>query len=455
MLRKLIKVFLFILLIGTGVFLALCKPVSQNESPFQEEDYYRQTLIYLDSITSDLPKQSGDTIQAGWSRQNITPDEPVKLMGYGFKGNYERVHDSLYVRVVMFSDGLQKIAFISYDLMIVHPDLKKAVQQALKAAFPQVDGLYFSAVHTHNGYGEWAGRLIGKITAGGYNEELVAMIVAQTEKAVRDAASDLAPVAIGYEEYTLPSLVANRLVKGEDTDDKLRVVKLHKATGENGVICTFSAHGTFVTSKSRDLSADYPGALVKRLEADTAINFALFAAGAVGSHSPVKDSNFSYQNLEQYAARIAAPVVKHVDKIPAAFSKKLAYLSLPVALGEPELKISRNWQVRPWMFHAFFGEIQPAITMLQVGDIIFAGYPADFSGLLYPAISVPAGLHLVITSFNGGYIGYIIPDIFYDKKHREARELNWFGSHTGSYFVALTDLLLERMAEHQNKKSGQ
>lgn len=447
---KLIKIFLYTAIGTLGLFLVLCKPVSQRT--YRQEAYYRQTLAKLDSIKRQLESHGNDTLQAGWSRQNITPDQPVKLMGYGFKGDYEQVHDSLYVNVVVFSDGSQKIAFISYDLMIVHPDLAKAVQKMLTSAMPDIDHVYFSAIHTHNGFGEWATGLAGRITTGGYNESLVQMIAVQTQKAVAGAVSQLAPVTIGYKEYALPSLVNNRLVKGGDTDAKLRVVQMHKSTGENGLICTFSAHGTYITFKSKDLSADYPGALVKHLIADPRIDFALFAAGAVGSHSPVKNESFSYEALNHYAGQLASPIIKHMDSLSVAGTpvagapgNKLVYLSLPVALGPPQLKISDSWQIRPWLFHAFFGEIHPVITMLRVGNVIFAGYPADFSGLLYPDISVPPSLHLVITSFNGGYIGYIIPDIFYDRKHQEARELNWFGPHTGSYFVELTNLLLEGM----------
>ena len=44
------------------------------------------------------------------------------------------------------------------------------------------------------------------------------------------------------------------------------------------------------------------------------------------------------------------------------------------------------------------------------------------------------GLHLLITTFNGGYIGYITPDEYYNHNFHEVRDMNWFGPYNGAYF---------------------
>jgi hypothetical protein len=41
------------------------------------------------------------------------------------------------------------------------------------------------------------------------------------------------------------------------------------------------------------------------------------------------------------------------------------------------------------------------------------------------------GWDLCITSFNGGYVGYIVPHHYYQLQHAEARQMNWVGPHTG------------------------
>jgi len=39
----------------------------------------------------------------------------------------------------------------------------------------------------------------------------------------------------------------------------------------------------------------------------------------------------------------------------------------------------------------------------------------------------------MVTSFNGGYIGYITPLKYYDVDHYETRLMNWYGPGSGEY----------------------
>jgi neutral ceramidase len=92
--------------------------------------------------------------------------------------------------------------------------------------------------------------------------------------------------------------------------------------------------------------------------------------------------------------------------------------------------------VRPWLFRTFFGEYPSTLTALRIGPVVMLGTPCDFSGELSPAIDSAAaklGLRSIITSFNGGYIGYITRDEFYDRDHYETQIMNWFGPGNGAY----------------------
>ena len=431
-LSKVLLRILIIVAVLAGLGLSLLAPI--DEEPYQQKPYYTQMRRSLDSLQQQLASRPGDTLQAGWSRQNITPGEPLKLMGYGWKGNYEAVHDSLMLRCFVLDDGRQKVALLSYDLMIVHPDLAAAVQQGVDSSDLSLEGLYFTAVHTHKGYGEWAKDLGGKLTAGGYNEDLVAFIVQRTILAIRQADARKKPVKIGYASYAHPQLIRNRLTKGDASDDLLRVMQLQQHGGSTALLCTFAAHATFIGSRSLQLSADYPASLVQALEQHPDVDFAAFAAGAVGSHSPYREGEFSYTKMQSYAEQLAKPVLSDLHNMSLRYVWNLQYFSVPLALGEPQLKIAAGWRARPWLFRAFFGELSPELTVLRLGDIALLGVPADFSGMLYQEINA-GDLKVMATSFNGGYIGYVIPDEHYHLPHREARELNWFGPYTGSYMT--------------------
>lgn len=425
---------------SAGIVLLLIAPIDRQ--PYQQKAYYAQMLQSLDSLQQQLDFSTGDTLEAGWSRRNITPSEPLKLMGYGWKGDYTSVHDSLMLRCFVFDDGQQKIALLSYDLMIIHPDLSSAVQQAVKNSSMNINGLYFTAVHTHKGYGEWAKGLGGTLTAGGYNEELVSFVVRQTLSAIREADAEKQQVKIGYSSYAHPELVRNRLTKEAASDDLLRTLTFQKIDGSTALLCSFSAHATFINSRSLALSADYPASLVHVLEQHPQVDFASFAAGAVGSHSPYRKGEFSFQKMQAYAEQLAGPILRDLPEVPLRYTQQFQYLSAPLALGSPQLKIMKGWRVRPWLFQAFFGELKPRITVLQLGEIILLGVPADYSGMLNKELEAE-NAHLMVTSFNGGYIGYVIPDAYYHLPHREARELNWFGPYTGSYVTEVMNRALD------------
>lgn len=83
------------------------------------------------------------------------------------------------------------------------------------------------------------------------------------------------------------------------------------------------------------------------------------------------------------------------------------------------------------------------ISILKIGNIIFTGTPCDFSGELIPEIiSESNDKNIVVTSFNGGYIGYITKDKWYDLDEYETFIMNWFGPWNGSYFVELIQKLI-------------
>ena len=76
---------------------------------------------------------------------------------------------------------------------------------------------------------------------------------------------------------------------------------------------------------------------------------------------------------------------------------------------------------------------------------MLVGTPGDFSGLLYDQIQ--SNEHpLMVTSFNGEYLGYLIPSQYYSINHRETRITNWFGPYTGDYTVDLINQALNHIA---------
>jgi len=84
---------------------------------------------------------------------------------------------------------------------------------------------------------------------------------------------------------------------------------------------------------------------------------------------------------------------------------------------------------------------------LKIGNNVLIGTPCDYSGELMPEIVRTAQfkkLNLMVTSFNGGYVGYITHDRHYDLDAYETRVMNWYGPQNGIYFQEIIQEILNK-----------
>jgi neutral ceramidase len=78
------------------------------------------------------------------------------------------------------------------------------------------------------------------------------------------------------------------------------------------------------------------------------------------------------------------------------------------------------------------------------------GTPCDFSGEFNASIDSVAsnlGMRAMVTSFNGGYIGYLTPQKYYDVDHYETRLMNWYAPGTGEYVSQYLKELIVAVSE--------
>ncbi|NJN41537.1 MAG: hypothetical protein HC811_04140 [Flammeovirgaceae bacterium] len=110
-------------------------------------------------------------------------------------------------------------------------------------------------------------------------------------------------------------------------------------------------------------------------------------------------------------------------------------------------------EIRDWVFSAVSQPLQGELSVVSIGDVLLIGTPCDFSGELFveSGLSEFASSHnkkLIITSFNGGYTGYITYDKHYDTQSRdEVRIMNWVGPYFGSYYTDMIEKVIVRSWE--------
>ncbi len=435
-----------------AVILAIClAPV--DDTPYRQTDFYRQTTRELAALPRPLAPRG--PLRAGWAKVNLTPGFTTPTGGYGVRGgkHWEAVADSIYVRAVVLDNGSSRVALIALDLLITPPTVTAELKRLLPTIGWKWEQIYTGAIHSHNSLGGFAPGLVGNLFSGDYDPRVVQHITSTILTAIQQASQQMEPVTIGYTEVNAPDLVYNRLDKTAPTDAIVRLVKLQKQSGQSALLCTFGAHATLIDiRKYQILSRDYPGALLDRIEHRTG-QFALFMAGSVGSTGPEAAGATPENNVQRFADTLSTRILAALPAIhsrPGAAppDSALSLLTLPLHLREPQARVLGNWCVRPFVFHSIYGDFPSDLKALRIGPTIWLGAPCDFSGMLASPLLRTAsqqGDKLLITSFNGGYIGYITPDKYYESGTYETQIMNWFGPQNGAYFTELMTGLVTRL----------
>ncbi|QHT65745.1 hypothetical protein GXP67_03210 [Rhodocytophaga rosea] len=441
------SIVLFVLIcVCIALILQSCLLSKIDRTPYQQTDYYAALQAQLDTFSIDSLQLYGDTLQAGWAKANITPSTPVPMAGYGSRRGqkYTVVHDSIWARAVVFDNGKQKAAWVSLDLLIVPPEVKESLKKALPGIGFSIDQTYLTATHTHSSIGGWAKKLVGRLIAGKYDENVIKLITNGIVNAIRQADIHKQKAKIGLGTYYARELVNHRITNEGKVDSTVYVFKIQQASGATAAIVSFTAHATCLASKDYSLSRDYPGALVDSLEKNKEIDFAAFGAGGVGSHSPAAEGA-EFEKIANMASLLSHRINTGFDSIALKYQTQLANRELALPLRKPQWRISENWRLRPWLFYSLYGDYPATLSILKTGNLTWIGTPCDFSGELALQVQKPAQHPLIINSFNGGYIGYITEDSYYDRNHYETRVMNWFGPENGAYFLETINQLMKKL----------
>lgn len=425
---------------------ALFGPV--DDTPLKEQSFYRRTMQRMDTFRPAV-HLSKNKLRAGWAKVNITPRSPMPMAGYAPRDHFDVVHDSVYVRILAIDNGGIQCFIISGDLLLFPPALKNSLAlKTAKSGGHEDRFLYFTASHAHSSLGGWDDSVVGNIILGHYHKAWLDSMADKIQVAMEFAASHLKPASISYFEGDASEFVENRLdPEHGQVDGAIRGLKIIRDDGSNGLMVTYSAHPTNISHLSLALSGDYPSALVRLAESKD-FAFAMFASGTVGSHRVKGIGEQEFALCDTLAVRLYGKV-KSARSFPVSGST-ISTSIIPVDYGPSQLHVSQNYKVRDWVFRGLFQKLHGDLRLLKIGNVILLGAPCDFSGeiLVHDRLAELAeeqGEKLLITSFNGDYVGYITYDEHYGhSEQEEVMAMNWVGPLYGSYYSAIIKKVIER-----------
>jgi len=447
-LRKILRLFtiLFLILVGSILVLLVFAvvPIDRN---MDRSPMLAAMLKAMDTL--QRPVESREGYKIGFAKVNLTPSHPTATAGYAKRmgKRYESVYDSIYVRSMVIDNGVRRVAIVSADLLIIPPTVAVLLEKQLPRIGFTLDNTYLGASHSHNSVGGWGKGAMGFLY-GSYDDSIVYFIAEKIIESIKLAAANGLPATLKAGELPLTNTVSNRLIDGGPVDSLLRVIEVKRSDSSKLLLMSFTAHATCLSSRDLSLSRDYPGKLVDLIEQE-GYTFAMFMAGAVGSHKGSAPeggracSDWMATEISQGFLRQRSALVPIDDSV-------LMMHRIPLLLTAPQAKLSMNWRIRPWLFNLAFGDYPEYLTVLRLGNLAMVGTPCDFSGEFNPSLDSLAakhGMRAMITSFNGGYIGYVTPDKYYDEDHYETQLMNWYGPGNGGYINRCIEQLIVKVSD--------
>ncbi len=440
---------------GMGVVIVgvVCSVKPVDNTPYFTTRYYESTRSQFTTEAKNYQPFTGP-LRAGFGRAKLSPsvgaaqDAPeqgrfrtMPLAGYGNRNGRpaEGTHDDLWVKVVALEVSTQRVVMVSADALIMPREIAETAVAELKSKYSlHREQIYLSATHTHCGPGGWGGGVVAEAFAGGFQPGVRTWFAQQIVAGVAEALTNLSPASIGSGHFNAPGFVRNRLIgeKGR-VDDEFNFVVLRNSNGVSAVLGVYGAHATVLSGRVMQFSADYPGYWQRKVEERTG-GLAMFLAGGVGSHGPVaKGGNFD--GAQRMGEALAEAVLKRLADVKLDSETTLGVLGLELQLPEAQVRITDGWRLRP----AITRQLMPVsdrtfLQTVRLGDTLWFSTPCDFSGELaldLKAMVERRGLHAVVTSFNGDYIGYVVPLHYYHYPGYEPRIMSFYGPYVSVYLM--------------------
>jgi len=155
--------------------------------------------------------------------------------------------------------------------------------------------------------------------------------------AIERASSQLKPSSISYFEASADEYVENRLdPEHGQVDGKIRGLKIIREDGSRGLLASYSAHPTNISHLSLTLSGTIQMLwLTKRKKKN--FDFAMFAAGMVGSHRVKGISETEFEMCDTLASRL---LKKIQNSITVSLKDSIEFLPLVFRLNMVRLNFT-------------------------------------------------------------------------------------------------------------------
>lgn len=393
-----------------------------------------------------------NTVQLGAATINITPSVGTWMGGYGARDHgAEDIHDDLYAKILVFSDGETKAAIVTCDLVGVTEESTATVRD-LVAEQTDIPGdhVMVTCSHTHSGPSTREWRYEAPFNSA-YLRELEKKLAGGVQVANRRLQNVVGGLGTGH----YPLAVNRRLTVDGSTQMRVnpdgvvdRTVSVLRFDAEDGApVATafqYACHSTSMGASNYAFSADYAGgakAFVEDVYGEG--HTAAFLLGCCGDIRPNFTSDGSrfrsatFTELESVWRGLGAEVVnvresiecaplqgvavaQRVVTIPIREAPDISYYKDALETGVwPDTQDGVSRDSRKWLRNRIAElesgtanyEPKAEIQVIRVGNLVFASFPGEvfleFGLQVQERVKNELGLDAIHVELANGMVGYV------------------------------------------------
>jgi hypothetical protein len=399
-------------------------------------------------------------LKAGVAVVDLTPPLELKspLGGYGARMNRpaEGVHDRIFAKALVISDGQRKFALVTADMLGFPPPVKSAVLDKLVSKGWSAEQVLLLPSHSHTSIETNAINPLNiyKVPQIGiHNPQLYELTVSNLARVIDEAGRRLVPVKVGSSSIEIAGWNRNRRLPNGPVDPELTLLRVDTTDGKPlAVFVNWTAHPTFMNEHDMLFSGDWPGHLQRTLE--TLIGegvTAMYANGAEGDQAPIGRPNSGesrWEKAERYGRDLAVVAWHQWEKTPTVASVPLRFhrqeITLPERIWHPNFKATGGTEyglteellkdMLPQMFPT-----RTASVALQLGDLVVIGIPGELGVQLglkikEQAKEITGAAHPIIGGLADEWLSYILTLEQYTLGQYEA-SVSFYGPKLGDTIV--------------------
>lgn len=236
------------------------------------------------------------------------------LDGYGGRFSpSESVHDPLMARALVLDYGDEgAVAIVVLDLLGIHrwmvAQLRRRAHETLGIS---EDAISLSATHDHAAPVGLRSGMFSRL-----DEELAGKTVDKAMDALTRAWESRRPATLKLGSIEVPNVAMNRRDPEGPVDETLRVLLLDSDDGPVASLMSFACHATVLNGANLQMSAEFPGAACRIVEAATGAP-TVYLQGACGNINPVwvRQDFASVERAGQQVAGAALNVVAGLSAV--------------------------------------------------------------------------------------------------------------------------------------------